>query len=124
MVLVVSGMIFLLSASTACGQQGRLAGFAFSLGYESYPGELFYKLTGIRYVNGVPVASRSNPKADDATFVVLSFRVKKMVPTKLRKLSVGAEAGMSVPVSGHEKPWDLPALTPKFSGDIYYPSFC
>jgi hypothetical protein len=119
--IVVFGILI---PQEAIGGEAEAGGIQFSLGFESYPGKLFYRLDGIRYISGSARDFRYNPVSDDATFVVLSLRVKKKVPVGVRDLSVGLESGVSLPVSGYQKSWDLPALTSEVTGDIYFPSFC
>lgn len=108
----------------ACRGDVNTLGVTFTLGFESYPGKLFYRLDGIRYVSGTTRDHKYNPMVENVTFAVFSARVARLVPLGWEGLSAGLELGISTPLSGYSKSWSLPALAPKFTGDIYFPSFC
>lgn len=122
--LTLSLLACILLASVAAEADMKGSGVSFSIGFESYPGEFCYRLDGVRYLSGVARDYKFNPKTDGAAFSVLSLRVRKMVQLGSSKFSAGLEVGMSLPISGYEKSWSLPALTGKFTGDIYYAAFC
>ena len=122
--LTISLLVCILLASAAAEADMKGSGVSFSIGFESYPGEFFYRLDGVRYLSGIPRDYKFNPNTDGAAFSVLSLRARKMVPLGSGNVSAGIEVGMSLPISGYEKSWSLPALTPKFTGDIYYAAFC
>ena len=120
--LSLLGCILLAPASAGAETEG--SGISLDIGFESYPGEFFYRLDGVRYLSGVARDYRFNQKTDDVAFSVLSLRVSKMVQLGSSRFFAGIEVGMSVPISGYEKSGSLPALTGKFTGDIYYAAFC
>ncbi len=123
-VLALLVVLCILIPQEGSGEEVKVGGICFSLGFESYPGKLFYRLDGIRYISGTAHDFRYNPESEDAAFVVLSLRAKREIPLGVRDFSVGLEMGVSLPVAGYEKSWDLPALTSEVTGDVYFPSFC
>jgi hypothetical protein len=126
-VRVFSGLIILvclLGASGACGQEGETGGITFSFGFDSFPGKHYYRLEGIKYKKGLQDDYKTNPRTDQMRFSGLSLRLSHMARIGLRNLYAGVEVGMYLAVSGYEKPWDLPALAPGFSGKTQFPQFC
>jgi hypothetical protein len=99
-------------------------GMAFEIGFESYPGRLYYRLDGFRYINGTLRDVKYRPSREDITFRTFSFRATGLVRTGFPHLRAGLEVGISLPASAYGKSWDVPALTPKLTQDFYFPSFC
>lgn len=122
--LAVILLVGLSGISGAYGEEVKIGGITFSLGFESLPGKHYYRLDCLRYENGQRSASKKNQKEDKMNSSGLSFRVTKMTPIGFEKLVAGIEIGMILPLSGYEKSWNLPALTPDFSGEVHIPGFC
>jgi hypothetical protein len=95
-----------------------------SLGYESFPGKLYYELESVKYKKGLWTDSKINPGQENMSFSVLSLRAAKMTPVGFGNLFAGIEVGMSLAISGYEKSLNLPVLTPAFNGVISFPGFC
>jgi hypothetical protein len=110
--------------AVGAGQQARIGGMSFSLGFESYPGRLYYRLDGFRYINGSLRDVKYRPTSQDIAFQEFSLRAAALGATGFPHLRAGLELGISIPVSGHLKSWNVPAITPKLTGDFYFPSFC
>jgi len=117
-------LLCLSTPQAAWGDEGRIGGMAFTLGFESYPGKLHYRLDGVRYISGTSRDFRFNPVSEDIAFKTLSLRATKLMRTGLGGLWAGLEVGIALPVYDYRKSWDLPALTPKLTQDVYFPSFC
>jgi len=122
--VVVILLLSLLGISEAYMGEAKAGGIAFSFGYESFPGELYYELLSIKYKKGLRVDSKTNPGQENMSFSVLSLRAGKMARIGFGHLFAGIEVGMSLPVSGYEKSWNLPTLTPDIKGVISFPGFC
>jgi hypothetical protein len=105
-------------------EEPKIGGMRFGLGFESYPGKLYYRLDGFRYINGTLRDVMYRPSSQDITFRTFSLRATGLVRTGFPHLRVGLEVGISFPVSAFQKSWDVPALTPKLTQDFYFPSFC
>jgi len=99
-------------------------GIVFEAGFESYPGKLYYRLDGFRYINGTLRDVMYRPSSQEITFRTFSLRATGLVGTGFPHLRAGLEVGISLPASAYRKSWDVPALTPKLTGDFYFPSFC
>ena len=122
--LTVVLFVGLSGLSPANGQEVKTGGISFSIGLESFPGKTNYRLECLRYENGEFRDYKTTQGEDAMNSYNLTFRVAKMSQIAFDDFSAGIEVGMSVPVSGYEKSWELPALTPDFSGEIRYPGFC
>ncbi len=114
----------LSGAREVLAQKTETGGMTFTVGLESFPGKTYYRLECLRYESGELRDYRTTQDQDAINSWNLTLRVAKMSRTGFKNLLVGIEVGMSVPVSGYEKSWDLPALTSEFSGEIRYPGFC
>ncbi len=118
MVLIVG----LSGVSGAYGEEVKAGGMTFSFGFESFPGKHYYQQAYVRYQNGFRVDYKINQKEDEMNFSTLSFRVTKMTETGFENVFAGIEVGVSLPVSGFEKSWNLPALTSDFTGEVSAPT--
>jgi hypothetical protein len=118
-------LVCLWSPQAVRGQeQTGIGGMRFTLGFESYPGKLYYRLDGFRYINGTLRDVRYRPASEDIAFETFSLRATRLVGTGLPHLRAGLEVGISLPASAYCKSWNVPAITPKLTQDFYFPSFC
>lgn len=117
-------LLGLLGVSDAYGEEVKTGGITFSLGFESFPGKTYYRLESVKYKKGLRSDSKMNPKEDNMSFSALGFRITKMTRIGFENLFAGIEVGMSLALSGYEKPWNLPAIPLGFWGEISYPRFC
>lgn len=122
--LAVILLVGLSGVSEAYGGEVETGGITFGLGFESFPGKLYYEQESARYKKGLRSDYKVNPKEDNMSFSVLSLRVTKMTRIGFKNLFAGIEVGMSLAMSGYEKSWNLPVLTPGFLGEIRFPGFC
>ena len=122
--LTVVLFVGLSGISQASGQEAKTGGISFSVGFESFPGKTYYRLECLRYENGEFRDYKTTQGEDAMNSLNLTFRVAKMSQIAFNDFSAGIEVGMSVPVSGYEESWELPALSPDFTGEIYFPVFC
>jgi hypothetical protein len=113
-----------LAAQGTWGAEKTAGGVTFTLGFESLPGKLFYRQDGIRYLSGTKRDFRYDQIVENVDFTVAILRVGKLVPLGSTGLSAGLEVGMSAPLAEYNKSWEFPALAPKFTGDVFFPSFC
>jgi hypothetical protein len=110
--------------SNTCWAETNCRGIAFEVGFESYPGKLYYRLDGFRYLNGTLRDVRYQPTSENIAFGTFGLRATGLVPTGFPHLWAGLEVGISLPVSWYRKSWNVPALVPKLTRDYYFPSFC
>ena len=122
--LTIVLFVSLSGLSPANGQEVKTSGISLSVGFESFPGKTYYRLECLRYENGEFRDYKTTQGEDAMNSLNLTFRVAKMSQIAFNDFSAGIEVGMSVPVSCYEKSWNLPALTPEFSGEIRFPAFC
>jgi hypothetical protein len=122
--LTIVLFVSLSGLSQANAQEAATGGITLSVGFESFPGKTYYRLECLRYENGEFRDYKTTQAKDAMNSLNFTIRVAKMSQITFNAFSAGIEVGMSVPVSGYEKSWELPALTPDFSGQIRFPGFC
>ncbi len=122
--LTIILFVALSGLSQANGQEVKTGGITFSVGLESFPGKTYYRLECLRYEDGESRDYKTTQAEDPMNSLNLTLRVAKMGRFGSSNLFAGIEVGVSVPVSGYEKSWNLPALTPDLSGEIHYAGFC
>jgi hypothetical protein len=122
--LTIILFVGLSGISPANGQEVKTGGLTFSVGLESFPGKTYYRLECVRYEGGDFKDYKTIQGEDDMNALNLTLRVAKMAQIGSSNFSAGVEVGASVPVSGYEKSWDLPALTSDLTAELHFSAFC
>lgn len=101
---------------TICFAGGTLGAVEINMGIEMLSGKFYYLEKTADYKKGdlwwmgadrAKVAQAN----DDMKFTNVAFRLNHTKPILMDGLSAGIEVGMSIPVSGYEKTWSVPAGT-------------
>lgn len=122
--LAIILLVGFLGVSGAYGEEAGGGGITFTIGFESFPGKVYYELESRSYKKGRADDYKTNPQEDDMGFSGLSLRLAKMTPIGFHNFYAGIEVGMLLATSGYERSWNLPAMTPGFTGKVSFPGFC
>ncbi|MGM0442511.1 MAG: hypothetical protein ACQEQC_08850, partial [Elusimicrobiota bacterium] len=110
-ILAIVGVFSVITAVQA--QQINFGGVNVSVGYDSVPGKFYYIENVAEYEDGSISKSRETQGEEEFRSGMVSLRVSKMSSimnaTLDENLSAGIEVGASLPISGLDKSWELPA---------------